>query len=208
MSALDTLLHELAGSGPPELLAVVLALVYLILAARLNLWCWPAAFVSTAIYLWLFAERQLYQQALLQIFYLAMAVYGFVQWRAGMHARDGAIARWSAKQHAVAVVSVLVLTLVTGVLEARYTDAPMPYLDAFTTWGSVVTTWMVARRVLENWLYWIVVDGVLVYVSFASGLIATAGLFLLYLGIVIAGYFAWRRRLAAAAPGGAAGAVA
>jgi nicotinamide mononucleotide transporter len=184
---------ELAASGPPELIAVFLGLAYLVLAARLSLWCWPAAFASTAIYLVLFFERQLYQQALLQVFYLAMAVYGYLQWRRGLHDRRGAIHRWSLRQHALAIGIVLLLTLVTGVLEARYTDAPMPYLDAFTTWGSVVTTWMVARRVLENWLYWIVVDGVLVYVAFATGLVATAGLFLVYLGIVVAGFYSWRR---------------
>ncbi len=190
---LHRLSTELAASGPPELIAVFLGLAYLVLAARLSLWCWPAAFVSTAIYLALFFERQLYQQALLQVFYLAMAVYGYLQWRGGLRDQGGAIHRWSGRQHGLAVGSVLLLTLVTGALEARFTDAPLPYLDAFTTWGSVVTTWMVARRVLENWLYWIVVDGVLVYVSFASGLVATAGLFLVYLGIVIAGFFSWRR---------------
>jgi nicotinamide mononucleotide transporter len=191
---MDQILREVAGSGPLELIAVVLALAYLVLAARLNLWCWPAAFVSTAIYLVLFAERQLYQQAGLQVFYLAMAVYGFVQWRKGLTRDDGAIVRWQARQHLLAIGIVLALTIVTGALEARYTASPLPYLDAFTTWGSVVTTWMVARRVLENWLYWIVVDGLLVYVSYASGLHATAGLFLVYLGIVVAGFFAWRRR--------------
>lgn len=196
---MDTVLRELAGSGPFELAAVLLALAYLVLAARLSLWCWPAAFVSTAIYLALFADKQLYQQSLLQVFYLVMAVYGFVQWRRGIAEPDAAITRWRLSQHAAAIVAVVVLTVVTGMLEARYTDAALPYLDAFTTWGSVVTTWMVVKRVLENWLYWIVVDGVLVYVSFASGLVATAGLFLVYLGIVIAGYFSWRRRLARAA---------
>lgn len=195
---METVLGELAGSGPLELVAVLLALAYLILAARLSLWCWPAAFVSTAIYLVLFADRQLYSQALLQVFYLVMAVYGFLQWRSGARQPETAIVRWSWRQHGIALFLVLALTAITGMLEARYTDARMPYLDAFTTWGSVITTWMVVKRVLENWLYWIVVDGVLVYVAFASGLVATAGLFLIYLGIVIAGYVAWRRRLARA----------
>jgi nicotinamide mononucleotide transporter len=195
---MELVLRELAGSGPVEVAAVLLALAYLVLAARLSLWCWPAAFVSTAIYLALFADRQLYQQSLLQVFYLAMAVYGFMQWRRGIDQADAAITRWHLREHAVAIGAVLGLTVVTGALEARYTDAALPYLDAFTTWGSVVTTWMVVKRVLENWLYWIVVDGVLVYVSFASGLVATAGLFLVYIGIVIAGYVAWRRRLARA----------
>jgi nicotinamide mononucleotide transporter len=205
MPLLERLLQELAASGPIELIAVFLALAYLILAARLSLWCWPAAFVSTAIYLWLFLDRQLYHQVVLQVFYLAMAVYGFQQWRAGAGEADGRIRRWRAPQHVIVILSVLVLTLATGWLEARYTDARLPYLDAFTTWGSLVTTWMVTRRILENWLYWIVVDAVMVYLSASAGYVATAGLFVVYLGIVVAGYFAWRRRLATVAGADAAG---
>lgn len=189
------MLDKLAASGPLELVAVVLALAYLVLAARLSLWCWAAAFSSTAIYLSLFLEQKLYQQSLLQVFYLVMAVYGYLLWRGGAHGDGRAIVRWNARRHLIAWAVILALTLVTGVLEARLTSAPMPYLDAFTTWGSVVTTWMVARKILENWLYWLVVDSVLVYVAFASGLAATAVLFLIYLGIVIVGYRAWRREL-------------
>jgi nicotinamide mononucleotide transporter len=85
----------------------------------------------------------------------------------------------------------------TGWAEARFTTAPFPYLDAFTTWGSVITTWMVARKVLENWLYWLLVDCVMVYLSYVAGLPATTLLFVIYLGIVIAGFLAWRRSLPA-----------
>ena len=108
-----------------------------------------------------------------------------------------AVSRWTPAQHAAAAAAVLVLTLVTGWLESRFTPARFPYLDAFTTWGSVVTTWMVARKVLENWLYWLVVDSVMVYLSYVAGLPATALLFVIYLGIVIAGFFSWRRTLPA-----------
>ena len=73
------------------------------------------------------------------------------------------------------------------------TDAVAPYLDSFVTWGSVVTTWMVARRVIENWLYWIVVDGVGAWLFYSQGLLATTLLFVVYLGIVVHGYFVWRR---------------
>ena len=197
---MQAILNELAASGPPELVAVILGLAYLILAARLSLWCWPAAFVSTAIFLWLYLERGLYQQSLLQVFYLVMAVYGFVQWRGGAHADPRPIVSWTARQHLAAAGLVAAATLVTGAIEARYTPAALPYVDAFTTWGSVITTWMVARKVLENWLYWLVVDGVLVYLMIASHLVATAVLFAVYLGIVVAGYFTWRRELVTARP--------
>ncbi len=193
---MQALLAELSAWSPVELIAAILALAYLVLAARQNFWCWPCALVSTAIYLWLFFERALYQQSLLQVFYIAMAIYGWWHWRRG-GAGDGAltVSRWQPAQHAVAASLVLALTLVTGWLEARFTPAPYPYLDAFTTWGSVVTTWMVARKVLENWLYWLVVDSVMVYLSYVARLPATVLLFVIYLGIVVAGFFAWRRSL-------------
>jgi nicotinamide mononucleotide transporter len=195
---MQALLGELQAWSPIELCAATLALLYLVLAARQNPWCWPSALVSTAIYLWLFYERQLYQQALLQLFYIAMAVYGWWHWRgAGTVSEPLRVSRWKMRQHAMAAGIVLVLTASTGWAEARFTNAPFPYLDAFTTWGSVITTWMVARKVLENWLYWLLVDSVMVYLSYLAGLPATTLLFVIYLGIVIAGFFAWRRSLPA-----------
>jgi nicotinamide mononucleotide transporter len=191
-----TFLQELAAWSALETVAAILALAYLVLAARESLWCWVCAFGSTVIYLGLFFDRQLYQQSLLQIFYLGMAVYGFLSWRGGKRQQEElAITSWPAKNHVVTAVAVLGLTFVTGWLEDRYTSAPMPYLDAFTTWGSVITTWMVTRKVIENWLYWLLIDGALVYVYYRSNLPATALLFVIYLGIVIAGYFRWRRVL-------------
>ena len=80
---------------------------------------------------------------------------------------------------------------------AQHTDAAAPYVDSFVTWGSVVTTWMVARRVIENWLYWIVVDAIAAWLYFSQGLLVTTILFVIYLGIVVRGYFSWRRELAA-----------
>ena len=76
---------------------------------------------------------------------------------------------------------------------SRWTDSPAPYLDSFVTWGSIVTTWMVARRIIENWLYWIVFDGAAVWLYYSQGLLALAALFIIYLGIVVRGYFVWRR---------------
>jgi nicotinamide mononucleotide transporter len=103
------------------------------------------------------------------------------------------IRSWSARQHAVAAVLIVGVSLANGWLLSR-TDAAAPYLDAFVTWGSVVTTWMVARRVIENWLYWIVVDGAASWLYFTQGLLVTTALFIVYLGIVVHGYLVWRRQ--------------
>lgn len=185
---------ELLATPPAEAIAAALGLFYLLLAVRRNLLCWFCAFASTAIYLVLFARAALYMQSLLQVFYLAMAVYGFLDWRKGKtQAGEVLIRSWTAKEHLAAAALVVIATAASGLVLARTTDAVAPYLDSFVTWGSVVTTWMVARRVIENWLYWILVDGLAIYLYVEQGLLATALLFVIYLGIVVHGYFVWRR---------------
>ena len=95
----------------------------------------------------------------------------------------------------IVAVAVVAASVVNGWLLAHDTDAAAPYVDSFVTWGSVVTTWMVARRVIENWLYWVVVDASLRGCT-SAGLLATTLLFVIYLGIVVHGYFVWRREQA------------
>lgn len=191
---MNELIEQARNTSTAEAIAALLGLVYLLLAVKRNLLCWLCAFVSTAIYLVLFAQAALYMQSALQVFYLGMAVYGFIDWKNGRTEESGVLIRtWSAQQHALAALGVACATALNGWLLARHTDAVAPYLDSFVTWSSVVTTWMVARRVLENWLYWIVVDGVAAYLYFTQGLLATTALFAIYIGIVIRGFFVWQR---------------
>jgi nicotinamide mononucleotide transporter len=193
----EKLIDQLLATSPWEALGSLLGLAYLLLAVRRNLLCWLCAFLSTAIYLALFAKAALYMQSLLQVFYLVMAVYGFIDWRRG-RTESGAvrIESWTVNHHAAVAVLVIIATAINGWALAQWTDSPAPYLDSFVTWGSIVTTWMVARRIIENWLYWIVVDGVAAWLYFSQGLLATTVLFIVYLGIVVRGYFVWRREQA------------
>lgn len=193
---MHNLITQLLATSPWEAVAAALGLAYLLLAVRRNLWCWLCAFISTAIYLVLFARAALYMQSLLQVFYLVMAVYGFIDWRKGRTGSGDVLIRsWTLQQHLIAAVAVVVATVINGWLLAHNTDAAAPYVDSLVTWGSVVTTWMVARRVIENWLYWIVVDAIAAWLYFSQGLLVTTVLFVIYLGIVVRGYFAWRREL-------------
>ncbi len=176
-----------------ELVAVVLALAYLLLAMKEKILCWYAAFVSTLIYMFLFWDVSLLMESALQVFYLVMAVYGWWQWRHHANgAEDLAIHCWSFKKHALVFTAIGILTLGFGYTLEQSTNAALPYLDSFTTWGAVVTTYMVTRKVLENWLYWIVVDGASVYLYIDRGLYLTALLFVLYVIIVIVGFFQWQ----------------
>lgn len=177
-----------------ETVAVVLAIAYLLLAVKENSLCWYCAFFSTAIYVYIFGDVSLYMESALNVYYMAMAVYGWYQWRHGGASGAGrAICRWGFEQHVIALLLILAGTLLSGYLLDANTDAKLPYLDSFTTWASVMTTLMVARKVLENWLYWMVINSVSIFMFIDRELYQTAVMLGLYLGLSVVGYFAWRK---------------
>ena len=179
-----------------EAVAVLLAVAYLILAIRQNIWCWAAAFASTSIYLVLMYQAQLYMESALQVFYLGMAIYGWSQWRGGQGSGHSLpVSCWRPVRHLVVIISVILATLISGRLLTDYSAAALPYADSFTTWGAIVATFMVARKILENWWYWFVIDSVSIYLYINRELYLTALLFAGYLVLIIIGYLSWRKDL-------------
>jgi nicotinamide mononucleotide transporter len=177
-----------------EAVAVVLAVAYLVLAVRESIWCWPCAFGSTAIYVWLFHDVALISESLLNAFYLVMAIYGYYQWRHGGQRHHGltiSVRPWQWHLRLILVTGACVPPL--GWFMATSFGAALPYLDAFTTCFAVVTTWMVARKILENWIYWFVIDSVSIYLYLQKGLHLTAALFVVYLVLIVIGYRRWLR---------------
>ena len=187
-------LSEFHQSSMLELPAVVLAIAYLLLVVRQHIACWYAAFASTTIFLAVFWQVNLYMESGLQVYYLIMAVYGWFQWRAGGDTGEGSlpISTWSLTLHAVVIGSVLAATIVSGTLLAG-TDQHLGYLDSFTTWGAIVATFMVTRKILENWIYWIVIDGASIYLYYDRDLYFTVILFIVYLVIIFFGFRTWLR---------------
>ena len=178
-----------------ENLAVALAVAYLLLAMRESILCWAAALASTAIYTVLFWNVNLLMESALNVFYMAMAVYGWWQWRYGGSRHEGIpIHAWAARSHAVTIAGIALTTGIVGWLMAEYTTEAWPFVDSFTTVSSVVVTFMVARKVLENWLYWIVIDAVSIVMYLDRGLESTALLFVAYVVLAVVGFFSWRRR--------------
>lgn len=179
-----------------ETTAVVLAVAYLVLAMRQSQLCWYAAFGSTAIFSWLFLDVSLLMESALNVYYLAMAVYGWFSWRSIKNKNDESkasisVQRWNLTQHGIAITGVLLMSAGSGYLLAENTGAVMPYLDSFTTWGAVLTTWMVTRKVLENWLYWVVIDALAIYLYIDRELYLTALLMIVYVVLAIVGFFMW-----------------
>jgi len=177
-----------------ETVAVVLGVAYLLFAMGENSLCWYCAFFSTGIYIWIFRDVSLYMESALNAYYMVMAVYGWYQWQRGGNSSHGIqLNCWGAKQHISAIGLTLLLSAISGYLLSQNTDARMPYIDSFTTWGSVITTYMVARKVLENWLYWMVINSISIFLYIDRGLYQTVGLYGLYLFLAVIGYMAWRK---------------
>ena len=133
-------------------------------------------------------------ESALNVYYMGMAVYGWLQWQKGGPDHSGVeIVRWTAKQHSAGILGILLASIISGYLLSVSTDARLPYLDSFTTWASVFTTVMVARKVLENWLYWIVINSVSIFLYIDRDLNQTAMMFSVYLLLSVLGYVAWKK---------------
>ena len=184
----DPLIDNLA-----EIIGAVLAIGYLLLAVRQIIWCWLAWILSSLLYLYVMFNAGLYMEAALQIFYVAMGLYGWMQWRKGGTEDHLVVRRWGLGNHLFAVSVILILTLLSGEVLSNYTTAAMPFMDALTTWGAIVTTYMVARKLIENWIYWFVIDSISIYLFVSRELYFTAVLFFVYLFIIIIGYRSWKQ---------------
>ena len=179
-----------------EMLAVFLSVSYLILAIKQSLWCWPAAFISTLIYSILFFDASLLMDSALNIFYLVIAIYGWYSWKYGNVKNqnvDLEISTYGLTKNLQIILGLIVLSLVLGYIMANYTSADYAYLDTFTTVFAIFTTYTLTKKVLENWLYWIVIDSVSIYIYINKGFYLTAVLFALYTILAFVAYNNWKK---------------
>lgn len=189
---LDSVMAAIQALPPWEVLAASLGVFYILFAARESQWCWPMAFISTLIYTFLFWEGQLPMQAILNFYYMGMAVYGFWLWHQHKQAESNLpIHHWRLSYHLVFIVSGTVMTLLLGYYLQSKQASQAPYLGAGVTVFSVMNTWLMARKVLQNWLYWIIIDFSAMLLYTQTGFIATAVLFGLYTILAIAGLINW-----------------
>ena len=175
-----------------EIGAVFLAVAYLLLAVRRDIRCWIAGIMSSSIYFVLMFTANLYMESILQIFYIFMGVYGFNQWKSDIaNAEEISITTWNLKTHLIVLGIILISSYFAGYILDTYTDAKLPFLDSLTTFGALFATYMVAKKILENWIYWFLIDSVSIYLFIERELYLTSILFCLYLIIIIFGFRSW-----------------
>lgn len=176
-----------------EITATLFGIVYVILAAKESLWAWFFAFFGTLIYTVIFWEGALVSSSLLNFYYMVMAVYGFILWRGGKAEQPLAISTYSSRQHLQIILGGAIGSLLLGYLSDTYLHANFAYLDAAIMVFSMIATWLLANKILENWLYWIVVDSAGVGLYFQSQYYATVILFILYVILGVYGFYSWRK---------------
>ena len=176
-----------------EIIAVVFSILYVILAAKENIWCWFCAAISVLLYIHICYSAKLFLETGLQGFYFMMAIYGYWQWNRPR--KKISIRAWSLQRHLIIFGVGIILSLLLGKFFEIYTDAALPIIDSFTTIFSLIATYLVTKKILENWIYWIIIDIVSVYLYFTRDLQLTAGLFAAYTIIAVLGYLSWKKQL-------------
>lgn len=178
-----------------EILGALTGLIYLYFSVNRIIWLWPFGILTSLFYILVFFDARLFADMSLQVYYFFISIYGWYYWVKGRsgEGKKVDISRLSSGYLMISLVIIGIFSLLTGLLLDRFAEPSLPYWDAFTTVSGVVATWMLARKILENWLFWIVIDLVSAAMYMSKGLYPTAILYLVYSGIAIAGFYNWRK---------------
>ncbi|MGH8250647.1 MAG: nicotinamide riboside transporter PnuC [Steroidobacteraceae bacterium] len=181
-----------------EAVAVAFGIAYLVLAIRRHRACWIAGGASTAVFIAVYLEAGLPLQAALQALYVVVAVYGWFTWRPGSGLPEQPRS-WRLSLHGLALAGTALATAISTPILARYGASAAPLAESLGTWTSLVATWLLARRVVDSWIWWIVIDTGLAALFASQGLRLTALLYLAFAGLAVVGWRSWRRAMAAGA---------
>lgn len=183
-----------------EVLGTLVGLIYLWLEYRASIYLWIASVIMPAIYIFVYYEAGLYADFGINIYYLGAAVYGWLVWKYGHKSAEQQelpITKMPKRSWLKALVVFLVAQILIAWILINFTDSDVPWWDAFTTALSIIGMWMLARKYLEQWWVWIVVDVVCVGLYIYKGLYFTSGLYALYSVIAVFGWLNWKRLMKA-----------
>jgi len=181
-----------------ELLGAILGLIYIFFSVRQNIFTWPVGLLSSIFYIVIFFHSRLYAGMALQVYYAAMSIYGWYYWSKGENGATGEKVKVSFTQPIewikIVVIFIFVLIAIVLILK-KYTDSDVPYLDALTTTAGIIATWMMARKLIENWIIWVFADLISVGLYIGKHLWVTAFLYLVFTVMAVIGFIEWRKNL-------------
>lgn len=179
-----------------EILGTIVGLVYLYLEYKADIWLWLASIIMPAIYLVVFYDAGLYADTAINIYYLAVAIYGWFSWKFGSSSKkELPISHITTRQAVAMVVLYAIMQVAISLALQHLTDSDVAWFNGLTSALSVVGMWMLARKWIEQWIVWIVVDILSAGLYCYKGLYLTAILYALYAIIAIFGYRKWRQMM-------------
>lgn len=186
----------------PEAIAVTTGILSVWFAKKESIWVYPVGLVSVLLYIYICLTVNLYADAAIQAYYAVVSIYGWYYWvTGGKHKKDVtpeahvAISQLSIRQQIVAILLTLLLGLILSAILIRFTDSTVPLLDGLTTAIFCTAMVLMARKYIENWLYWIVGDILCVPLFFSKGLCLSSLQYGIFTLLAIAGWMAWRKKL-------------
>ena len=180
-----------------EIIAAALGLFGIGLQIKQSHWYWLTSILMVTLYIYVFYQSKFYADMSFQFYYLIVSIYGWYLWLTKSEKSDSetkyTVNRLNSKQLTISLLISSVLFVAIYFILKRFTDSPIPVGDAFTTALSITATWLLAKKYLENWLFWIVVDAVSTALYIVKGLYPTAILFTVLTIMAVVGYFKWRK---------------
>ena len=180
-------------------MAFLSSIVYVILAAKENIWCWAFGILAVSLSFFIYLQSRLFSDASLQVFYFGMSIYGWIHWNRHPPNQRLRIQTLPMEKHFMWILIGFGGTFLLGRFWTLF-DAALPYIDAFTTSFSIIATFFVARKILENWIYWIIIDLVCIGVYIQRAIPLFALLFTIYTVIAVFGYFQWQKHYRKSSP--------
>jgi len=180
-----------------EALGTIASIIYLYFSIKQKIWLWPLGLISSAFYVYIFFNAKIYADMGLQVYYVLISIYGWYAW-AKANEKSGnksKIKTIKGKKQLTLYLSMsaLLLFLCLSQILIYFTDSSIPYIDAFTTALSIVATWMLAKRYIEHWQVWIVVDAISSVVYLYKGLYFTVFLYAIYTVMAVVGFNEWMK---------------
>lgn len=178
-----------------EILGVVTGFICVWLAARNNIWNFPITILSVFFYIIVFYRARLYADMGLQFYFLGMAIYGWYYWidRSDSGEEIKPVQRITPALIGIGILGIGIFTVLFGTFLDRQTDAFAPYLDSLCAGGSLFGSFLLSRRIMENWLVWIIVDVIYLYLYVSKELYLTTLLYLAYIVVAVFGYREWKK---------------
>ena len=185
-----------------EIVGVVFSVIYLLFSIRQNILLWPTGMISAILYMVVFFQAKFYADMGLNVYYFFISIYGWIVWQKGKgdNGRQSIIIRIQWKQGLILAGLTALAFIGIGLILDRYTDSPIPYWDALTTAMSFTATWMLARKILEHWIIWIIVDAISMGLYLYRGLYPTMILFAIYTTMAVIGYLEWKKSISLTSP--------